>query len=192
MFQVDKYINKGGFIAILLLIAFSMSSCSSNRRYSDSRRHNNSKVNKRVRYTKTSNSTKSTTKRISSVSRKRNNILGTAKQYMGTKYVYGGKRPNGFDCSGFVSWVMQQNGIDITGSSRMIAKKGRNRSLKSLEKGDLVFFGSGSKVTHIAIVVENDNVLKVIHSTTSRGVVIDQISDSKYWEKRFLFGKTVI
>ena len=167
-----------------MLVVFN-SSCSTHKSYSHA--HRTYKSNKKKRNTK-----KYVSRPHDKQNQLRNRILGTAKKYMGTKYVYGGKKPPGFDCSGFITWVMNKNGIKINGSSSMIAKLGKKKSLKSLKKGDLVFFGKGSKVTHIAMVVENDEVLKVIHSTSSRGVVIDEISSSKYWKKKYLFGKSVI
>ena len=65
--------------------------------------------------------------------------------------------------------------------------------MSELQEGDLVFFGTNNKVSHVAIVANVDqNELKVIHSTSSRGVVIDDISSSNYWKKRYLFGRDVM
>jgi len=62
-----------------------------------------------------------------------------------------------------------------------------------LKEGDLVFFGSKRKVSHVAIVASVEkNKIEVIHSTSSRGVVIDNISNSDYWQKRYLFGRDVL
>lgn len=173
-------------IAFFMLILFMFSSCSSHKTYTRTKRNNKTYTSKRKK-PKTRD-----TKSINSNTRLRNDLIGTAKKYMGTKYVYGGKKPGGFDCSGFITWVMNKNGVKINGSSSMIAKKGRKRNINSLRSGDLVFFGKGSKVTHIAMVVDNTRGLKVIHSTSSRGVVIDDISNSKYWKNKYLFGKSVI
>ena len=124
----------------------------------------------------------------------RKSNVNTAKKYIGKPYKYGGKKPgSGFDCSGFTAHVFNQNGVNLSGPSYLQAKKGKKKSLRNLKIGDLVFFGRGSKVSHVAIVanVSNDNV-EVIHSTSSRGVVIDNISSSKYWQKRYLFGRDII
>lgn len=40
-------------------------------------------------------------------------IVDTAKQYLGTRYVYGGASPSGFDCSGFTMYVYQQFGYSL-------------------------------------------------------------------------------
>jgi len=107
---------------------------------------------------------------------------------MGKPYVYGGKKPSsGFDCSGFTAHVYNENGVSVSGPSYQQAKQGKKKSMRELKEGDLVFFGSGRKVTHVAIVASADrDKLEVIHSTSSRGVVIDDISNSDYWKKRYL------
>lgn len=185
MFNVDTF--KVSILVAVITMGFLFSSCSTTNSYS----HRNRKKN--TRYSKPQKPrTQHSTKHIDSNDELRNQLIGTAKKYIGTKYVYGGKKPNGFDCSGFITWVMNKNGINLQGSSSMIAKKGVRKRITDLESGDLVFFGSGNKVTHIALVVENQKVLKVIHSTSSRGVVIDDVSGSAYWSKRYLFGKSII
>lgn len=167
-----------------------MVSCSSPRKYS-SRSSKKSKT-ERTRSTVSNPRTKKTTK--SNSYSQRSKIVSTAKKYIGKSYVYGGKKPStGFDCSGFTSHVFKNNGINITGPSHFQAQKGKRKSIKELQKGDLVFFGKNNKVSHVAIVADTQrNKLKVIHSTSSRGVVIDDISTSDYWMKRYLFGRDVL
>lgn len=120
--------------------------------------------------------------------------MSTAKKYIGKSYVYGGKKPStGFDCSGFTSHVYKNNGVNVSGPSHLQAKQGRRKNMGELEEGDLVFFGNNKKVSHVAIVAAVDHHrIKVIHSTSSRGVVIDDISSSDYWQKRYLFGRDVL
>ena len=178
--------NVSNFITLLAFaILFTFSSCTSNKRYTSTYK----------KQTRTERTSRSTTKRsYVSSSNKRNGIVKTAKKYIGKPYVYGGKKPaSGFDCSGFTSHVYKENGIAVSGPSYKQAKQGKKKSMDSLKEGDLVFFGSGSKVTHVAIVANvNNNKIEVIHSTSSRGVVIDDITNSKYWKKRYLFGRDVL
>ena len=166
-----------------------MSSCSSPRKYSQ-KSSKRSKV-ERARSTAKVNKKNSTSKSYNS---KRTKIVSTAKKYIGKSYTYGGKKPStGFDCSGFISHVYKNNGIDLSGPSHYQAKQGKKKSMSALQKGDLVFFGTNKKVSHVAIVTKVDqNKLNVIHSTSSRGVVIDDISSSEYWKKRYLFGRDVM
>ncbi len=175
-------------LAFIILLVFS--SCSSNKRYA-----NNYKKKTRTERSSKTNASRSTSKRsYSSSSLKRSGIVNTAKKYIGKPYVYGGKKPtSGFDCSGFTSHVYKENGVAVSGPSYKQAKQGRKKSMKELKEGDLVFFGSGSKVSHVAIVASvSRNKVEVIHSTSSRGVVVDDITNSKYWKKRYLFGRDVL
>lgn len=183
--------NVGNPISLLLLILIlALSSCSSSRQYSSAKKKKHR--TERTRTSKTKDVAR--TYRKSSNSNQRSKIVSTAKKYIGKSYVYGGKKPStGFDCSGFTAHVFKNNGVDISGPSHHQAKKGKRKSMKELQKGDLVFFGKNNKVSHVAIVADVDrNSLKVIHSTSSRGVVIDDISTSDYWQKRYLFGRDVL
>jgi cell wall-associated NlpC family hydrolase len=124
----------------------------------------------------------------------RKKIIDTAYSYIGANYRSGGKNPDtGFDCSGFTSFVFRKNGIDISGPSHDLAKLGKSKNKNELAPGDLVFFGSSERISHVAIVSSvNSNSLEVIHSTTSAGVKKDNILHSEYWESRFLFGRDII
>jgi cell wall-associated NlpC family hydrolase len=124
----------------------------------------------------------------------RDEVVMKALQYTGRDYRPGGKSPEtGFDCSGFTSFVFRHHGIQLGTSSDLQAKQGIQKSRSELEPGDLVFFGSGEKISHVGIVASHKpQELEIIHSTTSAGVKIDNISKSDYWQSRFLFGTDVI
>lgn len=134
-------------------------------------------------------------KKLDKETRLRRDIATFAYQQLGTNYVYAGKNPQGFDCSGFVFFIMQEYGISVPGSSRSQEKYGKHVSPKTAEPGDLIFFrrDKKGKVFHVAIVYANDkNGLQVIHSTSSRGVVLDNISTNNYWKAKFATGRNVI
>jgi cell wall-associated NlpC family hydrolase len=99
-------------------------------------------------------------------------VLTTGDAYLGTRYTYGGTTPQtGFDCSGFVQYVFQQNGVTLPRTSRTQATSGRSlpTKLDGLHAGDLLFFSqSGDAVDHVAIYAGNDRIL---HSTSSGGGV---------------------
>lgn len=125
----------------------------------------------------------------------RNHITGIAKRYLGTRYVWGGKTPRGFDCSGFTRYVMKQFEIGLSGSSRYQARQGEAIDWKEAKTGDLIFFsrnGKGGRVTHVALVVSNGSEgLHVIHAT-SRGIVVDNIEESSYWMPKLLYARNII
>ncbi|MBK7874080.1 MAG: C40 family peptidase [Saprospiraceae bacterium] len=125
----------------------------------------------------------------------RNDIVGYAKKYQGTKYQAAGKTPKtGFDCSGFTCYVMNNFDIDLSPSSRTQATQGASKPVEKVEPGDLIFFrrSKSEPIFHVAMVVENDRKsLKVIHST-SRGVVVDDILASEYWKPKIYSARDVV
>lgn len=125
---------------------------------------------------------------------KREEIALEAKKYIGIPYNYGGKKPSsGFDCSGFSTFVFAKEGIAISGSSTHLASLGKQKLFNSIEKGDLAFFGSNHKVSHVAIVLEKTkHSFEVIHATSSRGVMITDVMQSEYWTKKYLFTRDVL
>lgn len=149
-----------------------------------------------VKYTKKTTRPTTTSRAVPKVDRLdvRNEIVSTAKKFLGKPYNYGGKTPrSGFDCSGFTAYVYNAHGIDVHGPSYEQARLGKKKKLDEVKEGDLLIFGKGSKVSHVAIVAARDSQsLQVVHSTSSRGVVVDDIAHSDYWKKRFLYAKDVI
>ena len=127
--------------------------------------------------------------------RLRHNIVTEAKKYVGVKYRYGGKTPTGFDCSGFVTYVMEKNGVPVSGPSYSQENLGAKISSKQAQPGDLIFFRKTrtGKVYHVAMVYGNDNgSLTVIHATSSRGVVLERLSDNSYWRTKYVTLRNVI
>ena len=106
-------------------------------------------------------------------------VVEFARGYLGSRYVWGGSSPAGFDCSGFVSYVMRN--FDIT--LRRVANDqfnndGTRISRDELAPGDLVFFSSnnGRSITHVGIYV-GDNYF--IHSSSARnGVIISSLNSA--------------
>ena len=125
----------------------------------------------------------------------RGTVIEEAKKYLGLRYRWGGTTPKGFDCSGFTSYVLAQKGVGIARSSRLQAKQGKAIDLKNAQTGDLIFFsrrGKGGRVNHVALVVDNkEDGVYIIHSTR-RGIVVDNLSTSKYWQPKVLYAKDVI
>ena len=93
-------------------------------------------------------------------------LLKYAEKYLGTPYVWGGKSPSdgGFDCSGFVAWVVNHvgNGTRISGSAEMIRQQCTVVSASEARPGDLVFFQGTYNTpgaSHIGIYVGNGMML---------------------------------
>lgn len=69
-------------------------------------------------------------------------IYKEAQKYVGTPYVWGGSTPEtGFDCSGYVCWVYNQNGYDVgRTTANGLWNKSQHISETEAKPGDLVFF----------------------------------------------------
>ena len=104
------------------------------------------------------------------------NVVETAKQYLGYKYVYGGSSPSGFDCSGFTSYVYRLHGINLSRTSQAQFKNGVAVEKSNLQPGDLVFFYRG--ISHVGIYIGGGSF---IHASNSRtGVIISTLSSGHY------------
>ena len=119
-------------------------------------------------------------------------IVDYALGYIGSPYRYGGSSPDGFDCSGFVSYVYKNFGYTLTRSSAgMFRDNGVTVSKSELIAGDLLFFSSngGRSVTHVGIYIGDDEF--VHSSTSSTGVLISRL-DSAYYLRVWHGAKRVV
>ncbi|NVK66694.1 MAG: C40 family peptidase [Flavobacteriales bacterium] len=115
----------------------------------------------------------------------RGEILTVAKQQIGTPYVWAGNKPGGFDCSGFTSYVMEQNGMQLPRRAADQYASSKKLKAKEVQKGDLVFFNNGSGISHVGIVVsEKGRPLQMIHASSGSGIIITNVEKSEYWMKR--------
>ena len=140
-----------------------------------------------------SNNNNNTSSKVDATASTRNNLIRTGKKQVGTTYKYAGKDPKGFDCSGFTSYVMKSQGITVSSSSKMQATEGKPVAINKVKPGDLIFFGKNGKVSHVAMVVSNTKEgITVVHSTSSKGVIVQNISTSSYWKPKIMFARDVV
>lgn len=116
-------------------------------------------------------------------------IIATAKKYIGVPYLWGGTTPSGFDCSGFLQYVFRQNGINLLRTSKQQYTMGFGVSKANLQKGDLVFFQTGSNgISHVGMYIGNG---QFIHASSSNGVTISSLSNS-YWVRTYYGARRVL
>ena len=117
-------------------------------------------------------------------------IITDAKAYIGTPYLWGGTTPKGFDCSGFVQYIYKNNGISLPRTTSQQWKVGTYVSKSDLKPGDLIFLQNTYRegVSHVGIYIGDG---KMIHASSSKGVVISSLSTS-YYTKHYLGARRVI
>lgn len=121
-------------------------------------------------------------------------ILEEAETYLGTPYRYGGTTRRGIDCSAFVLSVFgAAAGLSLPRVAASQAQEGESVDRGDLQKGDLIFFSHGRRISHVGIVesVTEEGEIKFIHAATSKGVMVSSLNDS-YWGPKFRFAKRVI
>ncbi len=104
----------------------------------------------------------------------------------GFRYRYGGTNvQKGIDCSGFTRYVFGYFDINTARTAEEQYQRGNKIPVEEAKAGDLVFFSRGRGIDHVAVVVSNDkNGLFVVHSTTSRGIVKENVLESDYWRSK--------
>lgn len=95
----------------------------------------------------------------------RQQVVNFALSFLGGPYRYGGSDPaTGVDCSGFTRYVMSNAaGISLSRSSKSQANDGVAISADQMQPGDLIFYGGGSGINHVAMYIGSG---KIVHAST--------------------------
>lgn len=118
-----------------------------------------------------------------------NQLISTAKSFLGVPYKWGGTTPAGFDCSGYTQYVFANQNITLPRVSIDQYRVGTPVAFNDLIPGDLVFFTlvSGKQVSHVGIYL-GDN--QFISATSSKGIAI--YSFTPYWANAYVGAKRVL
>lgn len=112
-------------------------------------------------------------------------LVRSARQWIGTPYVYGGRSKSGTDCSGMIMVIYGDvAGLTLPRNSAAQRDYCVSVSRRQLEPGDLVFFTTskrGGKVNHVGMYVGNG---RIIHASSSRGVIESSL-DEKYYATHY-------
>jgi cell wall-associated NlpC family hydrolase len=107
----------------------------------------------------------------------------TASRMVGVPYRYGGKTPDGFDCSGLVYFAYHDAGLNIPRTSREQLEATRPIALNDAKPGDLLFFRKRRAVSHVGVYLGND---RFVHApSTGRAVSIETLDDP-YYQSHFV------
>jgi hypothetical protein len=85
----------------------------------------------------------------------------TAKSFLNTPYLWGGRTHFGIDCSGFVQAVFKMHGIQLKRDASMQAEQGNPIDfLQEARLGDLAFFDNEEgRITHVGMMLNNEQVI---------------------------------
>ncbi|GHB18400.1 C40 family peptidase [Salinicola rhizosphaerae] len=108
-------------------------------------------------------------------------VMSAAKDALGTPYRWGGTTPAGYDCSGLVQMAYSKAGISLPRTSN--EQFHALREIDVARPGDLLFFGSGSRATHVGIYMGDR---QMIHAPGSGRTVTVSSLDIRYWRKHYL------
>lgn len=118
-------------------------------------------------------------------------ILAEAQKYLGCPYAAGGASPSGFDCSGFVYYVLKQVGLSPYRTPDGQYQQGTAVAKSQLKTGDIVFFSSnsGRSITHVGIYTGNG---QFIHAPNSRSVVSYSDLTTGYWSDTYYGARRIV
>lgn len=120
-------------------------------------------------------------------------VVESAYSMLDTPYRFSGADPRGFDCSGLTRYVFAAAGVELPRTAADQAGAGSWVALDELSAGDLVFFAQTSKPSHVGVVVSaRGEPLRMIHASSSRGVVETEVLRDGYWLSRLKFGRRVL
>lgn len=120
----------------------------------------------------------------------RSSMLELAKKQLGTRYVYGGITPGGFDCSGLMYYIYGAHGISLHRCADEQLQDGLIVSKDALQIGDLLFFreaGSPWLASHVGIYAGNG---QMIHA--GRGGMEYADLTRGYYEDYFICARRVV
>lgn len=111
-------------------------------------------------------------------------VVDSARKYLGTPYVWGGTSPSGFDCSGFVQYVLAENGKSVPRTTQEQFAGGQAVDKSNLQAGDLVFYNwqGGADATHVGIYEGNGKMIHAPH----QGDVVKEVDFNSYGQNAYL------
>lgn len=98
-----------------------------------------------------------------------------AKEFLGNPYVWGGTSlTKGADCSGYVMSIFKKYGVSLPHSSVAQAGSGTTIKVSEAQPGDLIFYGNGRTINHVAIYIGGGQVIHASNPKT--GIRISNVT----------------
>jgi cell wall-associated NlpC family hydrolase len=118
-------------------------------------------------------------------------VVRTALALRGTSYRWGGDSPTtGFDCSGLVQYVFQEEGIAVPRTVAEQFQAGMEVPQDDVAPGDLVFFSTtAAGPTHVGIAID---AYRFVHAPDTGGVVRVDAIGTPYWWSRLVGVRRVV
>ena len=118
-------------------------------------------------------------------------LVNFAQTLLGIPYKYASSDPmEGFDCSGFITYVFNHFNIEVPRSSVDFTNTGNEVDIRTAKEGDLILFtgtvDSIRTVGHMGIVTENVDELKFIHSTSGKANAVTVSTLTEHYKRRFV------
>ncbi len=177
----------------ILFLSFMLASCVPTIRYNSDKKENN-KANS-IKSKNTAYKTFSSQSPIGKGLNKARNITleSEARKWIGTPYKWGGISRRGVDCSAFVQNVYKNIGVNLPRTAHQQFESSLIVNRSSRKAGDLIFFKKNGKssrgnVTHVGIYLGNG---KLIHSSTKKGVIIQDVDNSYLGRRYFAVGRVL-
>lgn len=102
-------------------------------------------------------------------------LVSYALEFVGQSYVWGSTNlEEGVDCSGYVQSIYAAYDYDLPRTVKEQAKIGTRIAIDDAMPGDLIFYGYGEQVYHVAISVGNEKIVHAMNEET--GIVVSDIS----------------
>jgi len=110
-----------------------------------------------------------------SLERSAESVISHIYNFLGVGYLWGGTTPYGFDCSGLLYRVGKVHGYDLARDSSDQAFQGTE--VKSPQRGDFVFIGQNSRVTHVALYLGKGEMIHAVGFSGGSMVTVSKLSD---------------
>ena len=135
------------------------------------------------------------TVKVNTTNKEAEAIVESAKDFLGTRYKYGGDSKRGMDCSGLVVKAFMKEDIKLPRTTSDLSKTGDWIDVKAVREGDLLFFATkknSRKINHVGIVTKSrPGYVEFIHSTTSKGVIRSTLSE-RYWYLAYVQARRIM